>query len=637
MTSWARAPESQVRPQLRGMVEETTRRSRPEDNVIAVGVGVTMGASVQIGTKSIQLLAKPSDEYDARRLAKGNPKGGKGGKINGFEEEEGAGMNELKALDEDQVFADSALDGWDLEEGDFYALSLVEAQPRSRWSIVDARGSARFPKQVAEKIIGSSQYFPGEFGEYSSDDECADGLDSEASDSDDLRELISDITIEPAITSSPTLPMYTTMSSTTSTTSTSPMRSRAREHANDPWHGGTSPDPWSSKGSTGSTGQMSPQEFQQKYAHLKAVAQAWSPPPAAQTAGREITTELTTSHLVPGAPISWSAPHAHLADAPESLAVSTADHNDSTHSVGLSVGCARILTMAANPLQDEHGSKAEGVEPKPSFGTYEESDSSGPRPLRSSSSSEAEPGRAGSEDSEVEFLERLRVLQLDVHRKRLRKVKKKRSVARPPGLAQRDNPPALAPALTRGTSAPPMASCGVSSASNFGRRKGRQQFSQRASARDRHDDCHDHAAELRSHASTQTIVDVHHVAVQTSGAGSAGSVGSWTSETSGDIIASSPCADGPDDIECFSFVDSSGDEVWTGVVHGLIDSEGEDDVEPDSDTGLGCSWTDDYFNLTLRAQDPFFDFQAMEVSSCPRTRRSSSRGTSGRWKSSEAR
>ena len=47
-------------PQLRGRAEETTRRSRPEDNVIAVGVGVTMGASVQIGTKSIQLLAKPS-------------------------------------------------------------------------------------------------------------------------------------------------------------------------------------------------------------------------------------------------------------------------------------------------------------------------------------------------------------------------------------------------------------------------------------------------------------------------------------------------------------------------------------------------------------------------------------------------
>ena len=105
--------------------------------------------------------------------------------------------------------------------------------------------------------------------------------------------------------------------------------------------------------------------------------------------------------------------------------------------------------------------------------------------------------------------------------------------------------------------------------------------------------------------------------MQTSGAGSAGSVGSWTSETSGDIIASSPCADGPDDIECFSFVDSSGDEVWTDVEHGLIDSEGEDDVGPDSDTGLGGAWTDDYFNGTLRAQDPFFDFQTMEVSVMP--------------------
>ena len=69
-------------------------------------------------------------EYDARRLAKGNPKGGKGGRkgVNGLDE--GGGEDDANALDEDFVFSDSALGGWDATEGDFYALALESHECR---------------------------------------------------------------------------------------------------------------------------------------------------------------------------------------------------------------------------------------------------------------------------------------------------------------------------------------------------------------------------------------------------------------------------------------------------------------------------------------------------------------------------
>ena len=350
-------------------------------------------------------------------------------------------------------------------------------------------------------------------------------------------------------------------------TDTSPTRSRAREYANDPWHDSTSHDPWSTKGSASAPAQMSPVEFRIRYAHLKAVASAWSPQSASTTVdaeGVEISTELTTSHLVPGAPSSWSAAP-YLADAPEAIAESIANQLDSTHSVGLSEGCARILTMAANPLQDEHGSEAERVEPKPSFGTYEESDSSGRLPLIASSSSEVEAGPK-SDDSEVDFLERLRLLQLDVQNRRKRRAKKRRPVFDPPGLCC-DHPE---PAVARGRTFRPALQATSCRVSAFGRRRGRQfspNFPQQFSHQFSHDmHVHDsHTVELQPHD--------FHTCSEMSGTGS---VGDWTSGASGN--------DGIADRHKHGGIDSGGAGIGGGLAvghghgHGHEHSDDEDDV-----------------------------------------------------------
>ena len=64
-------------------------------------------------------------EYDARRAAKGAPKGGRrsGKGANGLEGEgEYEGHKDAGALDEEVVFADAALDGWVYADGVFYLL-----------------------------------------------------------------------------------------------------------------------------------------------------------------------------------------------------------------------------------------------------------------------------------------------------------------------------------------------------------------------------------------------------------------------------------------------------------------------------------------------------------------------------------
>ena len=135
--------------------------------------------------------------------------------------------------------------------------------------------------------------------------------------------------------------------------------------------------------------------------------------------------------------------------------------------------------MAADPLQDEHGSKAERVKPKPSFGTYEESDSCGPD-LRASSTSSA--GTDGdSDDGDDDFLERLRRLQEEAMKQR-RRTKKKRLI-RPPGLGRtRSVAPAVARAVLPHQSL--MAACRSSA---FGSRRSSRQFSHQFSHRFSHD------------------------------------------------------------------------------------------------------------------------------------------------------
>ena len=64
-------------------------------------------------------------EYDVRRAAKGAPKDGRRKGVSGLEGEgDGEGQEDAGVLDEDVVFVDSALDGSQDVEGDFYAMSL---------------------------------------------------------------------------------------------------------------------------------------------------------------------------------------------------------------------------------------------------------------------------------------------------------------------------------------------------------------------------------------------------------------------------------------------------------------------------------------------------------------------------------
>ena len=138
-----------------------------------------------------------------------------------------------------------------------------------------------------------------------------------------------------------------------------------------------------------------------------------------------------------------------LADAPALLSESTGDQTqDMTYTfVGLSAGCSRALMMTANPLHEQDGNEAEGIQSTPSFGTYSDSDDGGPG--LHMSSGESVPDGAGEVDgssSDDSFAQRFsilaRELEAGIDRNANRRVRRRRlcrsvlrPVVRPPGLA----------------------------------------------------------------------------------------------------------------------------------------------------------------------------------------------------------
>ena len=317
-------------------------------------------------------------EYAERRAAKGNPKGGgKGGKVNGFEDAEadGEGMNDAKALDEDTVFGESAMDGWDPDDGDFFALAL------------DTRKSA----------YSQPKFFGETFDEYSdSDVEQVDGLSD--SGSEELEDLVRDLATTRARTSTTT----SYISSPTSPTPTSTSRViEAREQRIDPWQGGVS-DPWSSTPQLGAAAmKVTPEEFRRRFGHLRLRAEDMTPPSRGSSGhtsrdGERASETIVESHLiVPSAPSSWSAPVLSPADASAHLA--SDGITCGTTQLGMSEGGSRSLMSAASPLHDHDANEGKGAMPKPSFGAYTDSEDE-PLPLRESSESEASVKHSSSSD-----------------------------------------------------------------------------------------------------------------------------------------------------------------------------------------------------------------------------------------------
>ena len=147
-------------------------------------------------------------EYGARSTAKGAPKGGRcsGKGVNGVDGEDGyEGQEDARALDEDVVFADTALDGWHCANEDFCALAL------------NTRGAAlSCPKFVSDSFCECSDS-NAEVDESEDNDVEVDGLeDNDDDDDDDLTDLIKSLSDDKVARD---------------------VRDSARESYDNPWHG----------------------------------------------------------------------------------------------------------------------------------------------------------------------------------------------------------------------------------------------------------------------------------------------------------------------------------------------------------------------------------------------------------------